>query len=111
MSLPSMGLASVCNGWAFAKAPAAGLNDIPFPMSMKGDPRTNGYSFTQQFGFNGVDDVGYCGFRLRANKNGKRVVRVAFSTLPKGATTGHKNCHSGADGDPRVSYAIDIFGN
>ncbi|KAF5613345.1 hypothetical protein F25303_14248 [Fusarium sp. NRRL 25303] len=111
LSLPSLGLASVYNEWAFAKAPAAGLNDITFPMSMKGAPRTDGYYFAQQFGFNGVDDVGYTGLQPRANKNGKQIVHGVFSSFQKGATTKHKNCHSGADGGPGVSCAIDIFGD
>ncbi|KAI7770580.1 hypothetical protein LZL87_002951 [Fusarium oxysporum] len=111
LSLPSLGLASVYNDWSFAKAPAAGLKDITFPMSIKGAPRTSGYYFAQQFGFHGVDDVGYTGLQPRPDKNGKQVVHAVFSSFQKGTTTKHKNCDAGADGGPGVSCAIDIFGD
>ncbi|KAI1028151.1 hypothetical protein LB504_012466 [Fusarium proliferatum] len=109
LNLPSMGLAAVYNNWGFDKAPSTGLQDITFPMSMKGAPRKSGYYFAQQFSFQGISDVGYTGLQPRPDKNGKRVVHAVFSSFQKGTTTKHKNCHVGADGGPGVSCAIDIF--
>ncbi|CVL00448.1 uncharacterized protein FMAN_09890 [Fusarium mangiferae] len=111
LNLLSLGLASIYNEWGFDNAPSTGLNDITFPMSMKGAPRTNGYYFAQQFSFKGMSDVGYTGLQPRPEKNGKRVVHAVFSSFQDGTTTQHKNCHAGADGGPGVSCAIDIFGS
>ncbi|KAF4953684.1 hypothetical protein FGADI_5791 [Fusarium gaditjirri] len=111
LSLTSPGLASVYNDWAFKKAPAAGLNDVTFPMSMKGAPRTSGHYFAQQFGFKGINDIGYTGLQPRPDKNGKQIVHAVFSSFQKGTTTKHKNCYAGADGGPGISCSIDITGN
>ncbi|RKK72319.1 hypothetical protein BFJ69_g10236 [Fusarium oxysporum] len=45
LNLPSLGLASVYNCWAFSKAPSARLSDINFPIIMKGAPCISGYYF------------------------------------------------------------------
>ncbi|KAI1045850.1 hypothetical protein LB505_010610 [Fusarium chuoi] len=111
LNLPSLGLAAVYNAWEFAKAPSTGLNDITFPMSMKGAPRTYGYYFAHQFSFKGISDIGYTGLQPRPDINGKQVVHAVFSSFQKGTTTQHKNCHEGADGGAGVSCAIDIFGD
>ncbi|EXL47896.1 hypothetical protein FOCG_10408 [Fusarium oxysporum f. sp. radicis-lycopersici 26381] len=90
LNLPSLGLASVYNYWAFLKKPSAGLID--------------------QFGFNGVD-VGYTGLQLCPDSRRRQVVHAAFSSFQNGTTTKHKNCHSGADGSLGVRCALDIFGD
>ncbi|WJG35972.1 uncharacterized protein FOBCDRAFT_242350 [Fusarium oxysporum Fo47] len=90
LNLPSLGLASVYNYWAFLKKPSAGLSD--------------------QFGFNGVD-VGYTGLQLCPDSRRRQVVHAAFSSFQNGTTTKHKNCHSGADGSLGVRCALDIFGD
>ncbi|TVY63941.1 hypothetical protein Focb16_v014342 [Fusarium oxysporum f. sp. cubense] len=78
---------------------------------MQGSPRTSGYYFAQQFGFNGVDDVGYTGLQPRPDSRRRQVVHAAFSSFQNRTTTKHKNCHSGADGSLGVSCALDIFGD
>ncbi|KAF5688605.1 hypothetical protein FDENT_4825 [Fusarium denticulatum] len=93
LHLPSLGLASVYND------------------CMKGAPHKSGFYFAQQFGFNGIDDIGYTGLQPRPNYRRRQVVHAVFSSFQKGTTTKHKNCHSGADGGPGVSCALDIFGD
>ncbi|KAH7235299.1 hypothetical protein BKA59DRAFT_495909 [Fusarium tricinctum] len=95
----------------FTTAPSTGLNDITFPMRMQGTPRASGHYFAQQFGFKGINDIGYTGLQPRPDKDGKQVIHAVFSSFQKGTTSQHKNCYSGADGGPGVSCAIDIFGD
>ncbi|KAK0374679.1 hypothetical protein CLIM01_07972 [Colletotrichum limetticola] len=111
LHLPSLGLASVYNDWAFSEAPSAGLSQITFPMSMEGAPRKSGFYFAQQFGFHGVNDIGYTGLQPRPDNQRRQVVHAVFSSFQKGTTTKHKNCSPGADGGPGVSCALDIFGD
>ncbi|KAF4435208.1 hypothetical protein F53441_13563 [Fusarium austroafricanum] len=111
LNLPSLGMASVYNNWAFSSAPNTGLQDITFPISMKGAPHKSGFYFAQQFNFIGIPDVGYTGLQPRLDARGKSVVHAAFSSFQNGTTTRHRNCHTGADGGPGVSCAIDINGN
>ncbi|KAF5642155.1 hypothetical protein F52700_3187 [Fusarium sp. NRRL 52700] len=109
LSFPSQ--ASVYNDWSFSEAPTSGLNDITFPISMKGAPRVDGYYFAQQFSFNGVPDVGYTGLQPRYDNRRIQVVHAVFSSFQNGTATKHENCHQGADGGPGVSCALDIYGN
>ncbi|KAG0284639.1 hypothetical protein BGZ96_011027 [Linnemannia gamsii] len=106
--VPSLALALVGNEWKFTKAPEAGLADITFPFNMAKAPHKSGFYFAQQFNFHGIKDVGYTGLQPREDENGKSVVHAAFSSFQAGATTKHRNCHTGADGGPGVSCAIDI---
>ncbi|KAF5238893.1 hypothetical protein FANTH_10136 [Fusarium anthophilum] len=111
LHLPSLGLASVYNNWAFSNIPSAGLGDITFPISMKGAPRKSGYYFAQQFNFHGIDRVGYTGLQPRPDNRRRQVVHAAFSSFQNGTTTNHRNCHPGADGGPGVSCALDLLGD
>ncbi|KAH0593918.1 hypothetical protein MHUMG1_08240 [Metarhizium humberi] len=108
---PQLGLALVGNGWSFSGKPAGGLKDVTFPFNMAGAAHTSGYYFAQQFKFNGIPDVGYCGIQNRPNKNGKSIVHGVFSSFQKGTTTSDPNCHPGADGGPGVSCAVDFEGD
>ncbi|KID72158.1 uncharacterized protein G6M90_00g027960 [Metarhizium brunneum] len=108
---PQLGLALVGNGWSFSGKPAGGLKDVTFPFNMAGAAHTSGYYFAQQFKFNGIPDVGYCGIQNRPNKNGKSIVHGVFSSFQKGTTTSDPNCHTGADGGPGVSCAVDFEGD
>ncbi|QGI97508.1 hypothetical protein CEK26_010577 [Fusarium fujikuroi] len=111
LNLPSLGLASVYNTWKFNKFSSAGIDDITFPMKMQGTPREEGLYFAQQFGWKGINDIGYIGLQPRPDKNGKQVIHAAFSSFQKGTTSTHKHCTAGADGGAGLSCAIDIFGD
>ncbi|OAQ34199.1 hypothetical protein K457DRAFT_902139 [Linnemannia elongata AG-77] len=106
--VPSLGFALVGNDWSFAKAPVDGLKDITFPFNMAKAPHKSGFYFAQQFNFHGIEDVGYTGLQPREDQNGKSIVHAAFSSFQAGTTTKHPNCHTGADGGPGVSCAVDI---
>ncbi|KLP21203.1 uncharacterized protein LW94_9390 [Fusarium fujikuroi] len=111
LNLPSLGLASVYNTWKFNKFSSAGIDDITFPMKMQGTPREEGLYFAQQFGWKGINDIGYIGLQPRPDKNGKQVIHAAFSSFQKGTTSTHKHCTAGADGGAGLSCAINIFGD
>jgi len=108
---PSTVLALIGNSWEFASAPSTGLKDVTFPFNIAHAPHESGYYFAQQFNFLGVPDVGYTGLQPRPDSNGKSIVHAAFSSFQKGTTTGHPNCHDGADGGSGVSCAVDIEGD
>ncbi|KAF4475761.1 zinc finger odd-paired-like (opl) [Fusarium agapanthi] len=95
----------------FKKFPSVGIDDITFPMKMQKTPREDGLYFAQQFGWKGINDIGYIGLQPRPDKNGRQVIHAAFSSFQKGTTSTHKHCTAGADGGPGVSCKIDIYGN
>ncbi|KAK2616314.1 hypothetical protein QQS21_000748 [Conoideocrella luteorostrata] len=108
---PQLGFALVGNSWSFSGKPSGGLKDVTFPFNMAGATHKSGYYYAQQFNFNGIPDVGYCGIQNRPNKNGRSIVHAVFSSFQKGATTKDSNCHTGADGGPGVSCAVDFEGD
>ncbi|KAG0198441.1 hypothetical protein BGX28_008154 [Mortierella sp. GBA30] len=108
---PSLGFALVGNGWKFNNAPADGLNDVTFPFSIANAPHKSGFYFAQQFNFKNVKEVGYTGLQPRPDSRGNSIVHAAFSSFQGGTTSKHPNCHSGADGGPGVSCAVDIKGD
>jgi hypothetical protein len=107
---PSLVFGLVGNDWNFTTAPDTGLSDITFPFNIAEAPHVSGFYFAQQFNFHGIPDVGYTGLQPREDDNGKSIVHAAFSSFQKGTTTNHPNCHTGADGGPGVSCAVDIDG-
>lgn len=107
---PLVAQANVGLGWSFPNAPAAGLNDVTFPLNMKNAKHDYGYYYAMQFAFYGISDVGYTGLQPQPDQNGQSVVHAAFSSFAAGTTTSHPNCYAGADGGPGVSCALDIFG-
>ncbi|KAG6016681.1 hypothetical protein E4U54_000670 [Claviceps lovelessii] len=111
LAAPQFALALVGNGWTFSGTPAGGLKDVTFPFKMYGAAHKSGYYFAQQFNFNGISEVGYCGIQNRPNQGGKSVVHAVFSTFQGGSTTNDPNCHYGADGGPGVSCAVDFEGD
>ncbi|KAG5984964.1 hypothetical protein E4U55_002371 [Claviceps digitariae] len=108
---PQLALALVGNSWSFSGAPAGGLKDITFPFRMYGAAHKSGYYFAQQFNFQGIKDVSYCGIQNRPNQGGRSIVHAVFSTFQGGSTTKDRNCHQGADGGPGVSCAVDFEGD
>ncbi|KAH8171380.1 hypothetical protein LIA77_08147 [Sarocladium implicatum] len=108
---PQSGLALVGNSWSFSGSPSDGLKDVTFPFNMAGAAHEDGYYFAQQFNFQSIPDVGYCGIQNRRNSNGKSIVHAVCSSFQDGATTDDPKCHQGADGGPGVSCAIDFVGS
>ncbi|OAQ71941.2 hypothetical protein VFPPC_00019 [Pochonia chlamydosporia 170] len=78
---------------------------------MAGASHDSGYYFAQQYNFQNVKDVGYCGIQNRPNSGGNSVVHAVFSSFQAGTTTTDPNCHDGADGGSGVSCAVEINGN
>ncbi|KAI1290457.1 hypothetical protein EDD11_009348 [Mortierella claussenii] len=109
--MPSLGFALVGNDWKFQNAPSDGLSDVTFPFNIANAPHKSGFYFAQQFNFNGVAQLGYTGLQPRPDANGNSVVHADFSSFQDGTTSNHPNCHSGADGGPGVSCAVDINGD
>lgn len=108
--VPAAVQANVGLAWSFSGAPAAGLNDVTFPINMANAAHVSGYYFAQQFNFNGVANVGYTGIQPREDNSGGSVVHAAFSSFQNGTTSTHPNCSNGADGGAGVSCAVDING-
>ncbi|KAG0346001.1 hypothetical protein BG004_002652 [Podila humilis] len=110
--VPTLSLALVGNSWKFGTYPATGLTDITFGFNMAKAEHKVGYYYAQQFKFVNVKSVGYTGIQPRPNrKDGSSIVHAAFSSFQAGATSTHPNCHSGADGGPGVSCAVDVVGD
>ncbi|OAA51781.1 hypothetical protein NOR_00374 [Metarhizium rileyi] len=107
---PELGLAAG-NTWSFSGNPAGGLKDVTFPFNMAGATHTSTYYFAEQFNFEGVEHVGYCGIQNRPKKDGKSIVHAVFSSFQGGTTTSDPNCHIGADGGPGVSCAVAFPGD
>ncbi|KAG6026331.1 hypothetical protein E4U19_002680 [Claviceps sp. Clav32 group G5] len=104
--------ALVGNYWGFSGNPLGGLRDVTFPFKMDGAAHKSGYYFAQQFNFQGIREVGYCGIQNRPNStSGKSIVHAVFSTFQGNSTTQDRNCHMGADGGPGVSCAVDFPGS
>lgn len=108
---PQLGFALVGNSWSFSGSPSGGLKDITFPFNMAGASHTSGYYFAQQYNFQNVENVGYCGIQNRENSGGKSVVHAVFSSFQAGTTSDDANCHDGADGGSGVSCAVEINGD
>ncbi|KAG5928855.1 hypothetical protein E4U42_007833 [Claviceps africana] len=111
LAAPQAALALVGNSWTFSGSPAGGLKDITFPFRMYGATHTSGYYYAQQFNFQNINEVGYCGIQNRPNQAGQSIVHAVFSTFQGGSTTNDANCHSGADGGPGVSCAKEFVGS
>ncbi|KAG6006846.1 hypothetical protein E4U21_006653 [Claviceps maximensis] len=111
LAVPQLALALVGNEWDFSGNPAGGLKDITFPFRMNGAAHKSGYYFAQQFNFQGINEVAYCGIQNRPDKGGQSIVHAVFSTFQGGSTTTDANCHSGADGGPGISCAVDFAGD
>ncbi|TWU71211.1 hypothetical protein ED733_002901 [Metarhizium rileyi] len=108
---PQLGFALVGNTWSFSGKPAGGLKDVTFGFNMAGASHKSGYYVAQQFKFQGITSVGYCGVQNRPNAKGKSVVHAAFSSFQKGATSKDPNCSDGADGGAGVSCSVDFNGD
>lgn len=108
--LPVLSTANVGIGWSVENVPDSGLKDITFPMSMAKAPHKEGIYFAQQFGFNGIDDIGYTGLQPQDDQDdGTSIVHAVFSSFVEDTTSDDDaHCHEGADGGPGVSCAIDI---
>ncbi|KAG6068324.1 hypothetical protein E4U32_001108 [Claviceps aff. humidiphila group G2b] len=103
--------ALVGNDWEFSGNPSGGLRDVTFPFKMNGAAHNEGYYFAQQFDFQGISEVGYCGIQNRPNARGKSIVHAVFSTFQGNSTTKDRNCHNGADDGPGVSCAVEFPGS
>ncbi|KAG5964629.1 hypothetical protein E4U56_002109 [Claviceps arundinis] len=101
------------NTWKFSGNPSGGLRDVTFPFKMAGAAHKSGYYFAQQFNFQNISRVGYCGIQSRPNgTGGKSIVHAVFSTFQGNSTTQHSKCHMGADGSPAgVSCAVEFPGS
>ncbi|GIJ89428.1 hypothetical protein Asppvi_008368 [Aspergillus pseudoviridinutans] len=94
--------------WSVSNIPSSGLKDITFPISMPDAPHKSGFYFAQQFGFNGLSDIGYTGLQPRPDASGSSIVHGVFSSFAPGTTTNDANCHLGADGGAGVSCSVEI---
>ncbi|EXU94947.1 DUF3472 domain protein [Metarhizium robertsii] len=108
---PHLGFALVGNNWSFSGHPSGGLRDVTFPFNMAGASHDSGYYFAEQFAFQNMKDIGYCGIQNRPNSNGESIVHAVFSSFQNGTTTSDANCHDGADNGPGVSCAVEINGD
>ncbi|KAI0792928.1 hypothetical protein C8Q75DRAFT_804635 [Abortiporus biennis] len=106
--LPVYTFALVGISWNVANTPSAGLKDITFPFNMANAAHVSGYYYAQQFTFVNAPTVGYTGIQPRPNQNGRSIVHGVFSSFINGTTTNDANCHSGADGGPGVSCAVEV---
>ncbi|QEU96709.1 hypothetical protein [Streptomyces kanamyceticus] len=105
----SVGGGNVSIGWSIPGAPAGGLSNITFPMTVnKGTAHKDGIYFAQQFGFTNAPDVGYTGLQPRVNSGGSERLSARFSNFVAGSTTTDPLCHEGADGGPGVTCAVDF---
>ncbi|KAG5932568.1 hypothetical protein E4U53_001261 [Claviceps sorghi] len=111
LAAPQAALALVGNDWSFSGSPKGGLKDVTFPFRMHGAAHNSGYYFAQQFGFENITQLSYCGIQNRPNSGGKSIVHAVFSTFQGGSTTGDRNCHYGADGGAGVSCSKEFVGN
>ncbi|MFJ7962465.1 DUF3472 domain-containing protein [Streptomyces sp. NPDC096324] len=96
--------------WQIPNAPASGLTDITFPMTVA--PATahrDGIYFAQQYSFQ-RNVAGYTGLQPRPSIGGKERLHGVFSVFGPGASTRDPNCYGGADGGAGVSCAADFDG-
>ncbi|KAG6019064.1 hypothetical protein E4U19_007631 [Claviceps sp. Clav32 group G5] len=104
--------AAIGNSWKFTGNPKGGLRDITFPFRMEGAAHKSGYFFAQQFKFQGINSISFCGFKTQPNgPGGRSVLRAVFTTFQAGATTEDSHCRGDADGGPGVSCSIDFYGD
>jgi hypothetical protein len=99
--LPTLAMGLVGISWSVANVPLSGLADITFPFFIANSPHETGY-------YNGQSDVGYTGLQPRPDSGGTPVIHAVFSSFVSGTTTTDGNCHSGADGGPGVSCAVEF---
>ncbi|KAF7795911.1 hypothetical protein EIP86_007078 [Pleurotus ostreatoroseus] len=107
--LPAYTYALVGVDWDVDNTPASGLTDITFPFNIANATHVSGYYFAQQFGFNGLADIGYTGLQPRPDSAlGVSNIRAVFSSFVPNTTTLDPLCSLGADGGPGVSCSITI---
>lgn len=103
----SVGGGNVSIGWSIAGTPSSGLTNITFPLTV--NPATahqSGIYFAQQYDF--AHAMGYTGLQPRENSGSSERLSARFSTFTEGASTSDPNCHTGADGGPGVTCAVDF---
>ncbi|MCF3122984.1 hypothetical protein IPZ68_25260 [Streptomyces arenae] len=104
-----VGGGNVSVSWQVSGAPAAGLSNLTFPITVNtATAHKSGIYFAQQFGFTNAPDVGYTGLQPRPNSGGKERLSARFSSFVAGTTTSDPLCHEGADGGPGVTCAVDF---
>jgi len=109
--LPTLTTAQAALHWSVTD-PESALYDITFPMYIGNAPHQTGYYFAQQFTFGGAGGVGYTGLQPRPDYGGDApIINAVFSSFTDGATTDDPQCHSGADGGPGVSCAVEFNGD
>ncbi|KAK2592092.1 hypothetical protein QQS21_010198 [Conoideocrella luteorostrata] len=106
--MPSLGMATVGLDWSFRSAPSSGLDDVTFGFNLVNAPHKSGFYFAQQFYFANIKNGSYAGLQPREDSNGQATLHAAFSSFEGGTTTGHANCHYGADGGQGVSCAVEF---
>ncbi|KAL0564486.1 hypothetical protein V5O48_017558 [Marasmius crinis-equi] len=107
--LPAYTHALVGIDWSIDTIPSTGLKDITFPINMANAAHESGYYHAMQYGFVGLNDIGYTGIQPRPdNSAGQSVVHGVFSSFAAGTTTNDSQCTPGADGGPGVSCAVEI---
>ncbi|KAJ6595164.1 hypothetical protein DFH09DRAFT_1136346 [Mycena vulgaris] len=109
MGLLPMAHALVGSSWSITNVPSTGLTDITFPITIVEADHISGYYFAQQYGFVG-SSIGYTGIQPRPDSGGNSVLHGVFSSFVAGSTTSDANCHTGADGGPGVSCAVEWNG-
>ncbi|GAB2711304.1 RICIN domain-containing protein [Kitasatospora kifunensis] len=101
--------------WQIPSAPAAGLTNITFPVTV--NPASNhldGIYFAQQFTFNGLG--GYIGLQPRADSSGSERLHATFSVFASSGAPGSygntpstdPNCKPGADTAAGASCAVEF---
>ncbi|MEU1707641.1 RICIN domain-containing protein [Streptomyces sp. NPDC005706] len=100
---------NVAVSWSIPNAPAAGLTNISFPITVHPETsHTAGTYFAQQFDFLNGNQGAYTGLQPRPSINGRERLRGVFSTFQSGSTTNDPNCYQGADGGPGVSCGYEF---
>ncbi|KFG85384.1 hypothetical protein MANI_114808 [Metarhizium anisopliae] len=78
---PQLGFALVGNNWSFSGHPSGGLRDVTFPFNMAGASHDSGYYFAEQFAFQNIKNIGYCGIQNRPNSHGESIVHAGYLHL------------------------------
>lgn len=95
--------------WSVSGAPAQGLADLSFPMTLNATTaHLRGTYVAADYKFMNQSKIGYMGLQPRPDFRGRGEAVAIFSTFVPGSTTTDPQCRSGADNGPGVSCSTAI---
>ncbi|MGH1548816.1 RICIN domain-containing protein [Leifsonia poae] len=104
-----VGGGNVAIDWSIPGAPAEGVPEIRFPMTVSPDAaRVYGVYYAQQFVITNNPDGGYTGLQPRPDVDGVQRLRAVFSSFIAGSRSTDPNCSDGADGGAGVSCGVEF---